>query len=203
MQSMPGVPQPRPTAKEFTMSRCFAAAATAAVTIFALALPTGAAAQGTIKVGFPMILSGPGALFGEPTLKGAQMFVDEVNAKGGVLGRKKLQLVVARHQGQRRRGGARRARTDPARRRSISWSARFTSAEGPAVSPIAKENKIVFIAPVVEDRRADVAAEHAPLHLPHLHHHHDRRPLGGRDHGQVEREAGRDHELPTTRTARK
>ena len=35
-----------------------------------------------------MILSGPGALFGEPALKGAQMFVEEINAKGGVLGRK-------------------------------------------------------------------------------------------------------------------
>jgi branched-chain amino acid transport system substrate-binding protein len=42
-----------------------------------------ASAQKTIKVGFPMILSGPGALFGEPALKGAQMYVEEVNAAGG------------------------------------------------------------------------------------------------------------------------
>ena len=57
-----------------------------------LAMPLAASAQKPIKVGFPMILSGPGALFGEPASKGAQMFVDEINAKGGVLGRK-LELL--------------------------------------------------------------------------------------------------------------
>ena len=45
-----------------------------------------------------MILSGPGALFGEPALKGAQMFVEELNGKGGVLGRK-IELISARYQG--------------------------------------------------------------------------------------------------------
>src|SRR6476661_322448 len=58
-----------------------------------LAAPLAAEAQKPIKVGFPIILSGPGALFGEPALKGAQMYVDEINAKGGVLGRK-MELVV-------------------------------------------------------------------------------------------------------------
>ena len=53
-----------------------------------LLMPGQSIAQQPIKVGYPMILSGPGALFGEPALKGAQMFVEEVNAKGGVLGRK-------------------------------------------------------------------------------------------------------------------
>src|SRR5207253_811966 len=53
-----------------------------------LALPLAAEAQKPIKVGMPMPLSGPPALFGEPASKGAQMFVEELNAKGGVLGRK-------------------------------------------------------------------------------------------------------------------
>ena len=43
-----------------------------------------AAAQNPIRIGYPVILSGPGALIGEPSLKGAQMFVEETNAKGGV-----------------------------------------------------------------------------------------------------------------------
>jgi branched-chain amino acid transport system substrate-binding protein len=47
-----------------------------------LAAPLAADAQKPIKVGFPMILSGPGALYGDPALKGAQMFVEEINAKG-------------------------------------------------------------------------------------------------------------------------
>ena len=59
-----------------------------------LALPLAAEAQKTINVGMPMPLSGPPALFGEPASKGAQMLVDEVNAKGGVLGGRKLELIV-------------------------------------------------------------------------------------------------------------
>src|SRR5688572_12717287 len=66
----------------------------------ALALPvalcalTGTAhAQKPIKVGVPIPLSGPAALYGEPALKGAHMFVQELNAAGGVLGRK-IELVV-------------------------------------------------------------------------------------------------------------
>src|SRR6266498_31838 len=58
-----------------------------------LALPMAAEAQKPIKVGMPIPLSGPPALFGEPASKGAQMYVDEINAKGGVLGRK-IELVI-------------------------------------------------------------------------------------------------------------
>src|SRR5881296_1963347 len=58
-----------------------------------LALPLSAEAQKPIKVGVPLPLSGPPALFGEPASKGAQMYVDELNAKGGVLGRK-IELLI-------------------------------------------------------------------------------------------------------------
>ena len=51
------------------------------------AVPSTALAQKAIKVGMPMPLSGPPALFGDPASKGAQMFVEEINAKGGLLGR--------------------------------------------------------------------------------------------------------------------
>ena len=58
-----------------------------------LAVPSAADAQKPIKVGMPMPLSGPPALFGEPAAKGAMMFVEEINARGGVLGRK-LELIT-------------------------------------------------------------------------------------------------------------
>src|SRR5262249_54099327 len=58
-----------------------------------LALPAAAEAQKPIKVGMPIPLSGPAALFGDPASKGAQMYVDELNAKGGVLGRK-IELII-------------------------------------------------------------------------------------------------------------
>jgi branched-chain amino acid transport system substrate-binding protein len=111
----------------------------------AVSLPFAASAEDAIKIGFPIPLSGPTAVYGEPILKGAQMAVAEINAKGGVLGRK-LELLSRDS----------KASADEAVRLSreliIKDNAEFllgtlTSAEAPAVSTVAKENKIVFIAP--------------------------------------------------------
>jgi branched-chain amino acid transport system substrate-binding protein len=105
-----------------------------------------ASAQKTIKVGFPMILSGPGALFGEPALKGAQMYVEEVNAAGGVLG-KRLELIPRDTKGNA--DEAVRVSRELILKDSVDFLVgTLTSAEGPAVSTIAKDNKIVFIAPI-------------------------------------------------------
>src|ERR1041384_8554492 len=54
--------------------------------------PLAALAADTIKIGFPIPLSGPTAVYGKPVLAGAEMAVQEINAKGGVLGRK-LELL--------------------------------------------------------------------------------------------------------------
>src|SRR5512132_4256029 len=109
-------------------------------------VPFAADAQKPIKVGFPIILSGPGALFGEPASKGAQMFVDEINAKGGVLGRK-MELVVRDTKGQP--DEAVRVARELILKDNVDFLVgTLTSAEGPAVSVVAKENKIVFIAPI-------------------------------------------------------
>jgi len=112
----------------------------------ALAMPLTAGAQKPIKVGFPMILSGPGALFGEPASKGAQMFVDEINAKGGVLGRK-LELLPRDTKGNA--DEAVRVARELILKENVDFLVgTLTSAEGPAVSVVAKENKVVFIAPI-------------------------------------------------------
>lgn len=107
-----------------------------------------AMAQKPIKVGYPVILSGPGALIGEPSLKGAQMYVEEVNAKGGVLGRK-IELLVRDTKGNADEA-VRVARDLILRENADFLVGTLTSAEGPAVSPIAKENKITFVVPVVK-----------------------------------------------------
>ncbi|HXG16091.1 MAG TPA: ABC transporter substrate-binding protein, partial [Calidithermus sp.] len=112
----------------------------------ALLAPPPGAAQKPIKIGFPMILSGPGALFGEPALKGAQMFVEEINARGGVLGRK-LELLARDTKGNA--DEAVRVSRELILRENVDFLAgTLTSAEGPAVSVVAKENKIVFIAAI-------------------------------------------------------
>ena len=116
-----------------------------------LSWPLAAHAASTIKIGFPIPLSGPVAVYGQPVLTGAKLAVSQINAKGGVLGRK-LELVVRDS----------KANADEAVRVSreliIKDGVDFlvgtvTSAEAPAVSTVAKENKIVFIAPVAETTR--------------------------------------------------
>ena len=42
-----------------------------------------AVAAEPIKIGFPIPLSGPTAVYGKPVLKGAELAVSEINAKGG------------------------------------------------------------------------------------------------------------------------
>src|SRR6202049_19928 len=60
---------------------------------FALLMSSGAAmAQETLKIGYIDPLSGGGASIGEVGLKTFQFMADEINAKGGLLG-KKLEIV--------------------------------------------------------------------------------------------------------------
>src|ERR1051326_6119567 len=84
--------------------------------------PVTAAAENTIKIGFPMPLSGPASVYGVPITKGAEMAVQEINAKGGGLGRK-LELLER------------------------DSKANADEAAPLAAGGIAKENKIVFVAP--------------------------------------------------------
>jgi branched-chain amino acid transport system substrate-binding protein len=80
----------------FSFSRRSAVAAAGAV-VLAAGLAAGhlpAAAQSTdpIKIGFSMALTGPLAANGKQALLGARIWAEEVNAKGGLLGRK-VELV--------------------------------------------------------------------------------------------------------------
>lgn len=114
----------------------------------AMSMPLAAFAADTIKIGFPIPLSGPTAVYGEPILKGAQMAVDEINAKGGVLGRK-LELI-ARDSKANADEAVRLARELIIKDNVDFLSGTLTSAEAPAVSTIARENKIVFVAPTAK-----------------------------------------------------
>jgi branched-chain amino acid transport system substrate-binding protein len=107
-----------------------------------------AQAEDAIKIGFPMPLSGPAAVYGVPVTKGAQMAVDEINAKGGVLGRK-LELL-SRDSKANADEAVRLARELIIKDNADFLSGTLTSAEAPAVSTIAKENKVVFLAPVAK-----------------------------------------------------
>ena len=116
-----------------------------ALAVVAAALWPAVSMAADIKIGFPIPLSGPGSVYGKPILTGAQMAVAEINAKGGVLGRK-LELV-SRDSKANADEAVRLARELIIKGGVDFLAGTLTSAEAPAVSTVAKENKIVFIAP--------------------------------------------------------
>src|SRR5436853_4692825 len=67
-----------------TLGRLAAGVATAVVLAFA---PNAASAQEPIKIGFSMSLTGPLAANGKQALLGMQIWEEEINSKGGLLGR--------------------------------------------------------------------------------------------------------------------
>jgi len=69
-------------------TRCLAAAAA----IFAFCTVP-ASAQAPIKVGAFLSITGPASFLGDPENKTLELYVEKINASGGVLGRK-LQLVA-------------------------------------------------------------------------------------------------------------
>src|SRR6185312_14459369 len=75
---------PMPRARGF---RSFAGIATVALAAALGALLAPAAAQEPIKIGFSMALTGPLAANGKQALLGMKIWEEEINAKGGLLGR--------------------------------------------------------------------------------------------------------------------
>ncbi|HET6184432.1 MAG TPA: branched-chain amino acid ABC transporter substrate-binding protein [Acetobacteraceae bacterium] len=67
-------------------------AALAGIAVLAFVAPRARAADDTIKIGVPVPLSGSYANAGQDILNGAKLAADDINAKGGVLG-KKIEIV--------------------------------------------------------------------------------------------------------------
>jgi len=63
------------------------------------------AAGDTVKIGFMGALTGDVAMFGKPTLEGMKMAADEINAGGGVNGRK-IEIVEADNRGDKQEGAS-------------------------------------------------------------------------------------------------
>ncbi len=123
----------------------FATRLLAAAGAVAALLPLSAGAAEPIKIGFPIPLSGPTAVYGTPVLQGAQLAVAEINAQGGVLGR---QLELLPRDSKASADEAVRVSRELIIKDGVDFLVgTLTSAEAPAVSTVAKENKIVFIAP--------------------------------------------------------
>jgi branched-chain amino acid transport system substrate-binding protein len=117
-------------------------------------------AADNIRVGFPMPLSGPASVYSQPVLQGAQMAIDEINAKGGVLGRK---LELLPRDTKASPDEAVRVARELILKDGVDFLVgSWTSAEAPAVSTIAKENKMFFISPVAKTNQLSTPANIHP-----------------------------------------
>src|SRR5947208_14260370 len=48
-----------------------------------------------LKFGHMTFLTGPAAVLGEPSLKGHMLAAEEINAQGGILGKRKIETITA------------------------------------------------------------------------------------------------------------
>ncbi len=109
----------------------------------ALALGQPAMAQNTIKIGSVLSVTGPASFLGEPEEKTLKMYVDKVNAEGGVNG-KKLELIVYDDGGD-----ANKARTFATRLveddKVVAMVGGSITGTSMAMIPVFEEAKIPFI----------------------------------------------------------
>src|SRR3989449_7757572 len=110
-----------------------------------IALGAGAAAaQAPIKIGEINSFSGIGAPFTGPYRAGVEMAVDEVNAKGGVLGRR-VDVLFRDDKGQPAEA-VKHAQELVASEKVALVAGTFLSNVGLAVSDWAKQNRVLFVA---------------------------------------------------------
>src|SRR5580765_3257965 len=117
------------------------------LTAAALLLTLGAgpaAAQAPIKIGDINTYSGIGAPFTGPYRAGVEMAVDEINAKGGVLGRK-IEVLFRDDKGQPAEA-VKQAQELVSSEKVALISGTFLSNVGLAVSDWAKQNQTLFVA---------------------------------------------------------
>jgi branched-chain amino acid transport system substrate-binding protein len=106
-------------------------------------------AKGTIpdtpfKTGHMTFLSGPGAVLGEPSLKGHTLAAEEINAQGGLLGKRKIQTITADE------AAGTDANVKELRRMKLSenidmFTGVISSGNSPALGPVAEELGVLTI----------------------------------------------------------
>jgi branched-chain amino acid transport system substrate-binding protein len=118
--------------------RCFFAAVAGVAA--AVAVADAASAQDALKFGLAMPLTGSQALYGQDQVKAAEWAVGEINAKGGVNG-KKLEMIVLDTQADPQLGIQMTNRLVSVEKAPVfitAWSSVVK-----AVAPIANDNKVV------------------------------------------------------------
>src|SRR5262245_28370786 len=110
---------------------------------FAFAITLPAKAQDVVKLGLVAAMSGQSAKSGEAIVRGLSIAVDEINARGGLLG-KKVELIVRDDESNPAKGAI--AARELVQREKVA--ALFGGLDTPvslAIVPFANQNKIPFM----------------------------------------------------------
>lgn len=105
----------------------------------------------TIKVGLVAPLTGPIATFGQSVDKGVRMAVDEINAKGGLLGMK-IELIVEDNQAKAEES-ANIVRKFIEQDKVVAIIGPVISSNTLAAAPIAQQSKVPLISPTATNPR--------------------------------------------------
>lgn len=105
----------------------------------------------TIKIGLIAPLTGPIATFGQSVEKGARMAVDEINAKGGILGMK-IELFVEDNQAKAEES-ANIARKFIEQNKVVAILGPVISSNTLAAAPIAQQSKVPLLSPTATNPR--------------------------------------------------
>ena len=107
------------------------------------ASPSPAGAGETIRIGFSGAQTGDVAMFGKPTLLGMQMAAEEINAAGGVLGRK-IEVIESDNRGDKQEGAA-VAQKLISRDKVVAILGDPTTGISKVVAPIAQKAGVVML----------------------------------------------------------
>jgi branched-chain amino acid transport system substrate-binding protein len=110
------------------------------------ALPLAALAADPIKIGLVTALSGQSAIAGESISRGMQVAIDEINAKGGLLGGRKLELVRRDDEGNPAKGVT-AARELVFREKVAVIFGGLDTPVSMAVVPLINQEKVPFMGP--------------------------------------------------------
>src|SRR5437899_549619 len=106
--------------------------------------PKGTIPDKPFRIGHMTFFTGPGAVLGEPMYKGNLLAADEINAQGGLLGKRKIEILKADE------AAGTDANTKEMRRLKLSekidmFMGITSSGNTPALGPVAEELKLLTI----------------------------------------------------------
>ncbi|MGE5522140.1 MAG: ABC transporter substrate-binding protein [Rhodospirillaceae bacterium] len=118
----------------------------AAAALLASSWTTAAVAADPIKIGLVTALSGQSALAGEAITRGLTVAIDEINAKGGLLGGRKLELVRRDDEANPAKGTV-AARELIFKEKVVVLFGGLDTPVSMAIVPIANQQKVPFMGP--------------------------------------------------------